>query len=155
MLDIILRLYNDMTNFKQTEPIWVTYDEFKHILTYRQLNYVCSTPYISHLYLPGRMSIGILNQKGYSILMNQLYSMIESGILEDKKLVVSPEKFSFKIYHSVYGVPGPQLVHKIELVSIKNPLLAKMVMKRFSNESRTLYKILNNERKSKSKGNQQ
>lgn len=153
MLDIILRFYNDMTNFNPSEPIWVTYDDIKHVLTYRQINYMCSVPYISHMILPGRMTIGILNQKSYSTLMSQLYSMIESGILDNRRLIIAPKKMGFKVYHSVFGVPGPQLIQDVDLVSIKNPLIAGFVMKRYSHESRTLYKILKNERKSKSKGN--
>lgn len=155
MLDIILKFYNDLTKFRSTEPIWVTYDESTHVLTYRQLNYVYSFAYLSHLFLPGKLTVGVLNQDGFSTLMGQLRSLIESGILDDKKLVASPEKFGIKLYYSFKGVPGPQVVQELELISIRNRFIAGQVMKRYSPESRTLYKILKDERKKQNKGNQQ
>lgn len=158
MKELILKFHNDLTGFNSEVPIVVTYDKSNHALTYRQLNRMVMIPYLRPYYLSKKnFRFGILTSTGYIELMKGLQALLQDSDIDKEGGSVA---FSigelcintYKTYKSV-SLVGPQKYINLKLVNITSEFLSKWIMKFYSNETRTLYKLIKNEWKTNSKSN--
>lgn len=150
MREILLKFYNDLSGFNGESPIIVTYDESTNILTYRQLNKLVMVPYMRFFYLSCKgFQIGVLTPQKFVHLMKTLQTLIQDDGLDNRMTVMSIKKLGIEFYKSYASklLSGPQRFANLELVSLKSRFLVWFIMKFYSYETKTLYKLLKNERK--------
>lgn len=143
-----MEFYNQFNKFDPNTPIAVTYDPITNILTYRQLTRIVMTSGIRHMYLQGKLKLGIITPRDYGALLLNLSNVITKGILEDHYCMVSMDKFKLRIYKTYTEtnlLSGPQLFTEIDFVPIRLTFLSKLILKNYSGESATLLKLIKNE----------
>lgn len=153
MREVLLKFYNDLSGFNGETPIIVTYDESTNVLTYRQLNKLVIVPYMKLYYLSCKgFKIGVLTPHGFVNLMKTLQTLIQDDGLDNGMTVMSIKKLGIEFYKSYASklLSGPQRFANLELVSLKSRFLVWFIMKFYSYETKTLYKLLKNERKQNS-----
>lgn len=126
--DELLEFYNNLTMFSYDKPIGVTFDKSGKVLRFRQLsstaNIIRMNYYCKSLY---KIKNSVLLPSDFKELMDKLRILIESGILNDDGVLVSPEKYGFSIWKTnLNHWIGPQLVTRIKLIS-SNWILFKWI----------------------------
>lgn len=156
MREVLVKLHNDMNNFNPEIPIVVTYDKETHIITYRQLNKLVMIPYMRPYYLSERsFKLGILSPTNYVELMTNIRKLLQESDLDKDggSIAFSVDKLKIKVYKTYLSpyLIGPQVLMELKLVTISTKWLAVLIMRILSPETRTLLKLLKNERKHISK----
>lgn len=127
--DDILQIYNSLTDFSKNTllspvqlPIKIEFSESLNSLTFEQqgmkvsipvLNFYCKNlKYLHETYLLPR---------DYDYLMDSLSRIIESGVLLENRVCISPVDYGFEVYNTKPQTAllkeGPQLIGRLKFVS--------------------------------------
>jgi hypothetical protein len=146
----LIKLHNDLCGFNQNMPIVVTYDYKTNIFTLRQLNKIVMLSYMKYYYLSDKsFKIGILTSDGYKKLMSEVMKLIQDSSMDTPSIVMSAEKSRIKFYKTYQTglLFGPQLYVDLNFADIRSKLAVWMIMMWSSNETRTLYRLMKNEKR--------
>lgn len=159
MREILRQFHNNLCGFLPEEPIVVSYNNSSHELTYRQMNKTVMIPYMKHYYLPIKnFKFEILTPQGYDTLMKGLGKLIQDPNIDNEwgPLSFSIDKLCLKVYKTYYNtkLQVPQEYIDINFVNITKPFFVWFIMRFRSLQTKSLYKLLKNERKIKLKNNQ-
>lgn len=95
----LLEIYNSLTVFNENYPVGVTYNKDLRNIVMIQKGISVNVPKLNHYCLElNRISKKVLSPKDFDNLMGQLKRLIESGVLNYDRLLVSPDKYGLKIY---------------------------------------------------------
>jgi hypothetical protein len=147
--DLLLRFYNDLTQFDPTKPIAVIWNE-SNGLVYRQVGKVQAIPYMSNYYFPSpKLELGVLMPTDFKNLMDSIQTLLQDPALKSNDLSTVISNYRIKIYKLFNELPGPQLVYDLNFCSITNKWISKFILYRFDNNTRILLKSINHENRTR------
>lgn len=143
-LETLVRFHNDLVQFDSSKPVIVTLDKVNG-LTYRQLGFIASFSYISNYYFPTKIRLGILTPPDLKEMIGTLEKLMQDNDLEEGKLSSTIDRMGFSFYRLLPSLIGPQKVYQINLISVENSFVSKLILRLSDLDTKNLYKIIKHE----------
>jgi hypothetical protein len=143
--EIFTKLRTDLSTLNPNELVLVYYDELKHELSFRQLNVVILTPYISPYFLPKKkFKLGVLTQLGLNKLMYNLEQLLSSTLIDEGLYIPNLQTLStgwYRFFKSV-TIPGPQKTLELNYCNVTNRFVVRWLCNHYNNNSKVIYKSI-------------
>lgn len=129
----LLGFYNEMTKFSDEYPIRVKWEIDYRCLRFSQGNRIVNFHVLNSYCLRlHNIKETFLLSDDFNDMMSDLKSVIESGTLLEDRVLISPQKYGFKIYKPTQMVDlGPLEVCEIKVITSNSWLFRKLALRKF------------------------
>lgn len=126
----ILEIYNSLTILDETLPVVVSYNKDLKSVYMKQRGIIVNIPLLNHYcFKLNKIKKTILLPKDFDSIMGQMKKLIESGITNYDRILISPEDYGFRVFRRVSSLNyEPIEVADIQIVT-SNWWLFRLIIK--------------------------